>query len=278
MTVRIAICAPATPITRADAARAEALALAEFPGASLHFHEQCFASAGHFAGADELRLAAFLDCANDPAIDAVWFARGGYGSNRIAQDAIARLGPAASGKCWLGYSDMGYLLAGLYRAGIGYPAHGPMVADGRRAGGEDALRRALGWLSGDHGGLEAALDSRPTVAFNLTTLAMLCGTPLMPGLAGHVVLVEEVSEHLYAIDRLLFHVTSALAPMGIAGIRLGRVSDVPENDRPFGMDVDTMVREWCERRGIAFLGSADIGHDVANAIVPFGLAERRQGQ
>ena len=66
--------------------------------------------------------------------------------------------------------------------------------------------------------------------------------------------------------------------MGVAGIRLGRVSDVPENDRAFGMDIDTMVRGWCQRRSIAFLGSADIGHDAANAIVPFGLAERRQGQ
>ncbi len=184
VTTRIAICAPATPITRDDAARAEALAKAEFPDLSLHFHEQCFASDGHFAGPDPERLAAFLDCANDPAFTAVWFARGGYGSNRIAQDAIARLGPAASDKAWLGYSDMGYLLGGLYRTGIGRPAHGPMVADGRRAGGEAALRRALGWLGGNRSGLEPGLDPRPAVAFNLMTLAMLCGTPLMPSGAG----------------------------------------------------------------------------------------------
>jgi muramoyltetrapeptide carboxypeptidase len=268
VTIRIAICAPATPITREDAARAEALAAAEFPEVSLHFHEQCFASAGHFAGADDVRLSAFLDCANDPAFDAVWFARGGYGSNRIAQEAIAQLGPAAADKAWLGYSDLGYLLAGLYRAGIGRPTHGPMVADGRRAGGDHALRRALGWLSGDRAGVEAGLDGRPTVAFNLTTLAMLCGTPLMPGLAGHVVLVEEVSEHLYAIDRLFFHVTAHLG--GIAGLRLGRVSEVPENDRAFGAQPEDIARYWCTRHAIPWLGRADIGHDSDNRIVPFG--------
>jgi muramoyltetrapeptide carboxypeptidase len=270
MPTRIAICAPAAPITREDAARVVALAAAEFPQAELHIHEQCFAQAGHFAGDDATRLAAFLDCANDESMDAVWFARGGYGSNRIAQPALERLGPAAHAKRYLGYSDMGYLLAGLYRAGIGHPAHGPMLADIRRENGEAAIRRALAYLCGATDGLEPSLAATPhkAIALNLTTLAMLCGTPLMPGLAAHVVMVEEVSEHLYAIDRLFFHATAHLA--GIAGLRLGRVSDVPENDRPFGITPEAIARDWCERHAIPFLGAADIGHDSGNRIVPFG--------
>ncbi len=115
---RIAICAPSTPITREDAQRVTAAAQ-EFAGLALQFHEQCFAQDGHFAGADALRLAALLECANDPAFDAVWFARGGYGANRIAPAAIAGMDSAARGKTYLGYSDAGYLLAALYRAGIG---------------------------------------------------------------------------------------------------------------------------------------------------------------
>jgi muramoyltetrapeptide carboxypeptidase len=105
---------------------------------------------------------------------------------------------------------------------------------------------------------------------------MLCGTRTMPGLAGHVVMVEEVSEHLYAVDRLFFHLTAHLG--GIAGLRLGRVSQVPENDRPFGFDVEQIARHWCARHAIPFLGAADIGHDSANKIVPFGLAGRAKGQ
>ena len=123
------------------------------------------------------------------------------------------------------------MLGALYRAGLGRPVHAPMPADIRRAGGEVAVRRSLAWLAGDRSGEEPGLDQRPAVAFNLITLAMLTGTPLMPDLAGHVVIIEEVSEHLYAVDRLLFHITSVLAGVGIAGIRLGRISDVPENDR-----------------------------------------------
>lgn len=269
---RIAVCAPSTPLVREDADRVLDLAATEFPGVELTFHEQCFASEGHFAGSDRMRRDAFLDCANDPRIDAVWFARGGYGANRVAGEIAARLGLAARDKTYLGYSDGGYLLAALYRNGIGRPAHGPMAGDIRRAGGEDAVRRALGYLDGQRDGLEAGLAAcdAPVAAFNLMTLAMVCGTDLMPDLAGHVVMVEEVSEYLYAVDRLFFHVTASLPD--IAGLRLGRVSDVPENDRPFGSEAEDIARYWCERTGIPFLGLADIGHDPANKIVPFGLA------
>ncbi|WP_404480759.1 LD-carboxypeptidase [Novosphingobium sp. BL-52-GroH] len=267
---RIAVCAPSTPITREDAARVSTLAAVEFPGVELVIHEQCFAVEGHFAGSDEARRQAFLECANDPSIDAVWFARGGYGACRIAEDVLAGLTHAAQDKTYLGYSDGGYLLGGLYRARIGRPVHGPMLADVRRDGGEDAVRRALGFLTGARDGLEPSLAGtrHPVVAFNLMTLAMLGGTRLMPGLAGHVVMVEEVSEYLYAVDRLFFHATAHLG--GIAGLRLGRVSDVPDNDRPFGADAMQIARHWCERHSIAFLGAADIGHDAANRIVPFG--------
>jgi muramoyltetrapeptide carboxypeptidase len=267
---RIAVCAPSTPITREDADRVLALAAAEFPGVEIVVHDQCFASAGHFAGSDEMRRATLVECANDPSFDAVWFARGGYGACRIADDALAAFHHGAQTKTFLGYSDAGYLLGGIYRGRMGKAVHGPMLADIRRPGGEDAVRRALGFLSGNRDGLEPSLadERHPVAAFNLTTLAMLGGTRLMPGLANHVVMVEEVSEYLYAVDRLFFHATAHLN--GIAGLRLGRVSDVPENDRPFGADAVEIARHWCERHSIAFLGEADIGHDAANRIVPFG--------
>ena len=272
--VKVAICAPASPVTVDDVAALRALVAAEFPEVELLVHDQCYRAAGHFAGDDATRLAAFLDCANDPSVDAVWFARGGYGSNRIAAAALGQLAPAAGRKAYLGYSDMGYLLGALYRHGVGRPVHAPMLADLRRVGGEAAVRRALGFLCGARDGLEGGLGgAHPVVAFNLTTLAMLAGTGLMPDLAGHEVLVEEVSEHLYAVDRLMFHATAQLG--GIAGLRLGRVSDVPENDRPFGNNAEDIARDWCQRHAIAYLGRADIGHDIHNKIVPFGATSPR---
>src|SRR3546814_18443630 len=85
------------------------------------------------------RLSALLECANDPAFDAVWFARGGYGSNRIAEAAIARMNKAAKAKTYVGFSDMGYLLGGLYRHGIGQQVHGSMAVSARSDGGGETV-------------------------------------------------------------------------------------------------------------------------------------------
>lgn len=272
---RIAICAPGKRLDRDHADAVQDLLLGD-ESIELHFHPQCFARFGHFAGPDDERLAALVECANDPAFDAVWFANGGYGSNRIAVDAVAQMGEAARAKRYLGYSDTGYLLAALYNGGIGHCAHGPMVGDIRRDYGNVAVRRSIDFLSGGDAGLEPSLDGRPAMAFNLMTLAMLCGTDLMPDVTGHVVMVEEVSEHLYAIDRLFFHIVQHLR--GAAGLRLGRISDVPENDRPFGQSEEEIAQYWCAKAGIEYLGRADIGHDAANTIVPFGLAASPIGQ
>jgi muramoyltetrapeptide carboxypeptidase len=71
---------------------------------------------------------------------------------------------------------------------------------------------------------------------------------------------------------MMFHVTSSAAVARCAGIRLGRITEVPDNDPVFGKDAETIVREWCGRSGITYLGSADIGHDAANKVVPFRSA------
>jgi muramoyltetrapeptide carboxypeptidase len=98
----------------------------------------------------------------------------------------------------------------------------------------------------------------------------LLGTPLEPDLTGHVLMLEEVGEHMYRIDRTLFHITSQQSMRRLAGLRLGRCSPVPENDPPFGQDEEEVARFWCERAGIRWLGRADIGHDAQNKVVRFG--------
>ena len=269
--MRIGVVAPSTPITREVAERVTALAAEHFPHVELRFHEQCFLSHNHFAGPDHVRADVFVEVANDPATDALWFARGGYGSCRIVEGVLARLGPAARNKAYLGYSDAGFMLAGLYAARIGEVAHGPMAMDVRREGGDAAIRRALGWLTaGDAETLEPNAGSAPCAAFNLTVFSQLLGTPLQPDLAGHVLMLEDVSEYMYRTDRSMFHITSNPGVRQVRGIMLGRCSEVPENDPDFGETEEEVFRHWCERSGIPFLGRADIGHDAANKVVPFG--------
>jgi len=133
--------------------------------------------------------------------------------------------------------------------------------------------RALAWLADrDPAALEPSLaaDPRPAVAFNLTILCSMLGTPWQPDLAGHVLMLEEVGEYLYRIDRSLFQLTSNPAMRRVAGLRLGRCSAIPDNDPDFGQTEEEVARAWCVRSGIPWLGRADIGHDAANKVVPFG--------
>lgn len=267
--MRIAVVAPSCTL-RPEAAEAVSAIVAARGDAELVIHPQCFFSDGHFAGSDAARLEALREVMADDNVDAVWFARGGYGSNRIAEAAAQDLPAAARSKTYLGYSDAGFLLAAFYKSGLNV-AHGPMVQDVARDGGTAAIHRALDWLAHkDEEALEPGLSrERRAMAFNLTVLSHLIGTAIEPDFAGAELLIEDVAEHEYRIDRTMFHVTGSDAVRCVAGIRVGRISEIPDNEPAFGHDAESIVRNWCERAGIAFLGHADIGHDAANRIVPF---------
>jgi muramoyltetrapeptide carboxypeptidase len=275
--MRIAVVAPSCPLKREAAERVTAIASAR-GDCELFIHPQCFLVDGHFAGPDEARLGALRQVMADRSYDAIWFARGGYGSNRIAEAAVADLPEPARRKLYLGYSDAGFLHAGLFKAGLDV-AWGPMPQDVLRGdhgleAGEAAVQRALDWLvRRDASALEPALRGR-AMAFNLTVLSNLLGTALEPDFTGVDLLIEEVSEQLYRIDRTMFHVTANPNLRGAARIRLGRVSDVLANDPEFSVDASAIVQHWCERAGIPFGGSADIGHDAGNRVVPFGSRNR----
>ena len=265
--MRIAVVAPSCPLRREAADRVQAIA-AERGDCELVIHPQCFLSDGHFAGPDQARLAALREVMADPAVDAIWFARGGYGSNRIAEAAVADIPDAARGKSFLGYSDAGFLQAGFHKAGLDV-AWGPMPQDALREGGEAAIHRALDWLvRRDPSALEPELQ-RPAMAFNLTVLASLLGTPLEPDFTGVDLLVEDLGEHLYRTDRTMFHVTSSANVRKVARLRLGRVADILPNEPAWGTDEVAIVEDWCARSGIPYGGRADIGHDARNRVVPF---------
>jgi muramoyltetrapeptide carboxypeptidase len=265
--MRIAVVAPSCTLKREAAEAVEAI-VAERGDCELLIHPQCFLSDGHFAGPDETRLAALREVMADPAVDAVWFARGGYGSNRIAEAVLADLPDAARGKFYMGYSDAGFLLAGFHKAGLDV-AWGPMPQDVMREGGDTAIHRALNWLViRDRSALEPQLQA-PAMAFNLTVLSNLLGTPLEPDFTGVDLLVEDLGEQFYRIDRTMFHVTASPNIRRVARLRLGRIADILSNDPEFATDETAIVEDWCRRSGIAFGGRADIGHDARNRVVPF---------
>ncbi len=269
--MRIGVVATGGPLSREAVAPVLEIAAEVDPAIAIDFHDQCFERHGHFAGTDLARADAFVEYANDPGYDALWFARGGYGTCRIAEEVVARLGPAARAKTYLGYSDSGYLLAGLYKAGFGQVAHGPMPGDIASRGAEP-VARALRWLARrDPDCLEPGLAAGgKAAAFNMIVFSQLLGTALEPDLTGHVLILEEVEEYMYRIDRTMFHISGNSNMRGLAGIRLGSCAPIPPNDPEFGCGEEEIVRYWCGRAGIEWLGRAEIGHDAGNKVVPFG--------
>jgi muramoyltetrapeptide carboxypeptidase len=276
---RIGVVAPASRMSVEVAERVPTLARSLYPDKvpEIVFHPQCFASHGHFAGDDETRAQAFLSIANDESYDAVWFARGGYGSCRVVETVMRGLTEPSRRKAYLGYSDAGVLLAALYRAGFEAVAHGPVAQDILRDAGDAAVGRALAWMvDRSPGALEPTVGRvKKTAAFNMTVLCQILGTPLQPDRDGHVLMLEEVGEAMYRIDRSLFHITSNAEIRRVSGVMLGRCSSITPNEPDFGMNEEEIARHWCQRSGIPWLGRADIGHDANNKIVPFGAGGRR---
>ena len=266
--MRIGIMAPSCRLDEQVAEKLPSLARDAFGADAPEFviHPQSFLSEGHFAGPDVARADAFVALANDPTIDAIWFARGGYGACRMVDLALPRLASAAGDKAYLGYSDAGFLLAGLYAHGVGRVAHGPMPSDLKRQGGDAAVGRGLAWLMNP----APQTGGQKQAAFNLTVLSQLLGTSLQPDLSGHVLMIEEVGEYMYRIDRSLFHLTSNPGIRQIAGLMLGRCSDIPENAPDFVLTEEEVAQHWCRHAGIPYLGRANIGHDAHNEVIPFG--------
>src|SRR5258708_3993548 len=201
--MKIGVVAPASRLEPETAERVIALAASRFgERVALQFHPQCFESERHFARGDESRTSAFLEFASDESFAAVWFARGGYGSGRIAQAVLDGLKETAWRKLYLGYSDGAFLLGGLHRHGF-HAVHGPIPHDVHRDGGEAAVDRALSFLV-DRAPetLQPSIDgSTPSAAFNITILSHLIGTGLLPDLSGPVVMFAEASEHFHRANR-----------------------------------------------------------------------------
>lgn len=228
-------------------------------------------------GSDEERLAS-LQSALESDADVVWLARGGYGLTRLLSRLVLPPGPLP---VVAGFSDATALMAWLLSRGV-RSLHAPLattVGDEPEASFAHLLRLLRAQRS--PGGLEGLEWVSPTVpqnavhgylfAGNLCVLTHLVGTPAFPPLHGAVLVLEEVGERPYRIDRMLTQLIDARALDGVRAVIVGHLTGCDEPGTATGRPSPLPVLiERLATLDIPVLAGAQVGHETPNFAIPNG--------
>ena len=213
--------------------------------------------------------------------------RGGWGSARLLEHPL----PVAEG--WLlGFSDVTSLLWHRLATGRGGAIHGPLLTTlaAEPAWSRERLRGLLfgepladlqgeSWVGG--------VAEGPLLAANLTVATHLLGTPHLPALDGAILILEDVGEAPYRIERMLTHwrLCGALQRLGGIGFGSFEACDDPQDDGEGGngtssaarFGLEQVLRERTADLGIPVLAGLPVGHGPVNAALPLGIRARLDG-
>lgn len=254
-------------------------------GFEVVYRDDILARHRYLAGSDRRRADELMEFVRDPAVDAIACVRGGYGAQRV----IPMLDPAIfreARKPLVGYSDITTLLLWQRsRAGLmGF--HGPMleahepltprqamdfVALQRALTGSEALPVVWSGTAGRGGEARGRL-----IGGSLTTLLASLGTPWEPRLRGALLLLEDVGERPYRIDRMLSQLSFAGKLEGVAGVGLGSFLRCDEADgRVRGEEV---LDEWLATLSVPWVRGLPFGHGAPNLTWPVGARAELNGE
>ena len=234
---------------------------------------------GFLAGTDRERAAGYLELLRDPSIDAIFFARGGYGASRILPELDAR-DLRANPKIHLGGSDLTALFAYVATHAPMVTFYGPLVAVQLADG---ALLDWEGILSGAAPEPQAVEPDDvirpgraegPIVGGCLSLLASLCGTPEAVEGAGRILFWEDVGEEIYRLDRMLTQLERSGTFEGLSAMLIGSVAP----GRREGMESPDEIRAWLRRRfaeaSFPVAMGFPAGHLETTRTVPLGAPVR----
>jgi len=288
---RVALVAPAGPLLdRDDLVRAEGLcrALGYEPVLGPNTAQRY----GYFAGTDEQRLADLNGALRDPELSAIWCIRGGYGTTRILDrvdfDALAR-----RPKPIIGYSDITAILnAATRRAGV-VTFHAPMaraamppfsrrhfervIGSAEPAGRLERLPEPAGVLLPRENRiavLRGGVAEGPLMGGNLSLLQCLVGTPHFPELDGAILFLEDVGEDLYRVDRMLAHLRMAGALDRLAGVAIGRFTELKRAMTDGALGLDDVLGTYFLPLGVPVAYGFPIGHIDDQWTLPLGVRSR----
>ena len=272
---RVALLAPSGPLRGAhelDAAIANARSLGWEPVASDH----ALARAGYLAGDDKHRVADLDRAFADDTLDGIWCLRGGYGAMRLLAaldyDALRR-----HPKVLIGYSDITALHAAVgVRCGL-VSYHGPTARAALTDFSRQSLVRATSTRDdpcGAAAGVRVLRPGRaagPLVGGNLALLASLAGTAFSPNYDGAILVVEDVGEATYRIDRMLRQLELSGALGRVAGIVFGQFTDGTDDTDVATRKLDVVLREAADVAGVPAMAGVPMGHIDDHWTIPLGV-------
>lgn len=274
----VGVVAPGSSVDR-DSVRAGVKVL-EGMGLRVCTGRSVFARHGTFAGDDGARAADLTAMFADDEVRAVHFARGGWGTSRFLETIVWE-SLRARPKLLVGYSDLTALFApALDRAGI-TSVYGPHVTEiGRDATWDRrSLERAyfrprepltLSFPARDI--LAAGRATGRAAGGCLTLLAHLAGTPYAPRLRGRVLMLEEIAEPPYRIDRMMTQLRLSGMLDGVRGVLIGGLTDCgPAGSAPSSRAAARVVASFFTGQRVPVVAGLRFGHVNRKVSVPIGF-------
>jgi len=266
---RVAVVAPSGPVPRERFETGAAILRARY---QLAYDDRIFAHTGFLAGDDDARTKELQAALDDDSARAVFCARGGYGLGRI----VGRLDLRRVEKPVIGFSDTTALHGALQQAGL-RSVHGPVVTQLGDLPTDDA--DALFALLETDRPAPPVVGLRPLgssgraggrlVGGNLEVLSRLVGTSHFPSLADAVLLLEDVGERPYRMDRALTQLANAGALHGLRGCVVGDLVGCVEKDGS-GPTAEDVIAERLAHLKIPVAAGLPIGHGKRNRPVVLG--------
>ena len=270
----IALIAPAGPLQKPDdlpRAQENARTFGWEPIVGPHATERT----GYLAGHDRDRLNDINRALRDPNIDAIWCLRGGYGMMRILPaidyDALSR-----TPKAIIGYSDITALHAAVQRKCKLITFHGPTAREMLTDFSRDSLQRAVAKQTDSCGTapdareINAGTAEGRLVGGNLAVLASLCGTPYAPDFTDGILILEDINEPVYRIDRMLHQLKLAGALNVCKAIGFGECVSCPQDAGGGARSFDEVLGEVAHAVGIPCLAGIPLGHIAEQWTFPLG--------
>jgi muramoyltetrapeptide carboxypeptidase len=270
---RIGIAAPGGPVDPGKLEQGEAVLRGV--GFEPVRRDDVLARRGYLAGGDARRARELMEFVEDPRVDAILCARGGYGCCRIL-DALDAAAVRAARKPLVGYSDVTALLLWQRRLAGLVGFHGPMLEHGAELAPE-ALDSLVNELTGTaprpsvlkgvgRGGGSA---EGQLIGGNLVLLSASLGTCWEVDTRGAILLIEEVGEHPYRIDRMLQQLRGAGKLERLVGVGAGDLSSCVD-ERFLEPSAEQVIEEIVAPLGVPLVTSLPIGHLKANRTWPIG--------